>query len=139
MRHWSTVMAMLASLGAPLLGAPSALAAGGYATSNAGIANVQASTAPVTRACPAAADWLRDPNVCARRWSATSNDKSESDLQVDPTNPNHLVGLSKVFWSPHDYLFDLEWYESEDGGKTWSTGELPGYDSAPAGEVQTVG
>jgi hypothetical protein len=128
MRRLSTVLAMLASLGIPLLSAAPTQAAGGYATSNAGIANVQASTTPVARACPAAADWLRDPNVCAHRWSTTGNDKSESDLQADPTNPNHLVGLSKVFWSPHDYLFDLEWFESEDGGKTWSSGELPGYD-----------
>src|SRR5256885_6749874 len=59
----------------------------------------------------------------------SGNDKSESDLAVDPTNPNHLVGLSKVFWSPHDYLFDLEWFDSEDGGRTWTMGLLPGYES----------
>jgi hypothetical protein len=105
-----------------------ALGGGGYSTSNAGIANIQVSTKPVSRACPATADWLRDPNVCAQRWSTIGNDKSESDLAIDPTNPDHLVGLSKVFWSPHDYVFNLEWFDSEDGGKTWTMGLLPGYD-----------
>lgn len=37
---------------------------GGYATSNAGLTNIQVSTQPVTRPCPKGADWLRDPNVC---------------------------------------------------------------------------
>jgi len=122
------VLLCLAGLSTPLLSASPALAVGGYATSNAGIANVQASVGSITKACPATADWLRDPNVCLHRWSTTGSDRSESDLQVDPLNPNHMVGLSKVFWSPHDYLFDLEWFDSEDGGQTWSTGELPGYD-----------
>ena len=44
MRRLSTVLATLASLGIPLQGPAPTLAAGGYATSNAGIANVQAST-----------------------------------------------------------------------------------------------
>lgn len=96
----------------------------GYSTSNAGIVNTQVSTQAVTRACPSGADWLRDPNVCASRWSTVGNDKSESDLQVDPTNPRHLVGLSKVFWSPKDYVFNLEWYDSEDGGQSWTMGLL---------------
>ncbi|OLD73838.1 MAG: hypothetical protein AUF61_00620 [Chloroflexi bacterium 13_1_20CM_66_33] len=103
--------------------------AGGYATSNAGLTNIQVSTQAVSKPCPVNADWLRDPGVCAQRWSTIGNDKSESDLAVDPTNPNHLVGLSKVFWSPHDYLFDLEWFDSEDGGRTWTMGLLPGYES----------
>jgi len=124
----NAILATVAALGSPLWLASPALAAGSYATSNAGIANVQASTMPVSKACPSTADWLRDPNVCAQRWSTVGNDKSESDLAVDPTNPNHLVGLSKAFWSPHDYLFDLEWFDSQDGGKTWTMGILPGYD-----------
>ena len=109
-----------------------ALGAGGYAASNAGVGNTQVSRpdATVVRPCPSSADWLRDPNVCSPapgRWSTFGNDRSESDLQVDPTNPNHLVGLSKIFWSPQDYVFDLEWYDSEDGGRTWTMGLLPGY------------
>ncbi|TMD12517.1 MAG: exo-alpha-sialidase [Chloroflexi bacterium] len=132
-RHTS-LLALLPSLTIALstgvvASANAAAAATSYAASSAGAANVQASVQPVTRACPASADWLRDPNVCAQRWSSTGNDKSESDLAVDPTNPDHLVGLSKVFFSPHDYVFNLEWYDSEDGGRTWSNGLLPGYDS----------
>ncbi len=48
------------------------------------------------------------------------------------------MGLSKLFWSPHDYLFDLEWFDSEDGGKTWSSGELPGYDQWAAATDPTL-
>lgn len=37
--------------------------------------------------------------------------------------------MSKFFSSPNDYLFRLGWYDSEDGGKTWKSGLLPGYDA----------
>src|SRR6266436_1797621 len=41
------------------------------------------------------------------------NNHSESDLRVDPTNPNHLIGQTKSF----------------DGGRTWSVqGHVPGYE-----------
>jgi hypothetical protein len=120
-----------------------ALGTGGYAASNAGIVNTQVSRpdATVVRSCPSSADWLRDPNVCTPspgRWSKFGNDRSESDLQVDPTNPNHLVGLSKIFWSPNDYVFNLEWYDSEDSGKTWTMGLLPGYDTPAAPWTSTT-
>src|SRR5439155_23841223 len=101
-------------------------AAGGYAGSNAGVPNIQASTTPVTMSCPADAPWNRDPNVCAHRWSTAANDKSESDLAVDPTNSSHIVGMSKFFFSPNDYLFELGWYDSTDGGQTWPSGLLTG-------------
>ena len=126
-RRTLAVLFGVVAFGGFSLGA-SASSAGGYATSNAGIANIQVSSQPVTKACPAGAEWLRDPSLCAQRWATVGNDKSESDLAVDPTDPNHMVGLSKVFWSPKDYLFDLEWYDSEDGGKTWTVGVLPGYE-----------
>src|SRR5437899_244582 len=91
-----------------VLVAVSAAAGGsGYAGSNAGIVNVQASTTPITMACPVGASWNRDPDVCAQRWSTSANDRSESDIAVDPTNPNHIVGMSKAFFSPKDYLFRL--------------------------------
>ena len=106
-----------------------AVAGTDYAGSNAGIVNVQASTTPITMACPAGAPWLRDPDVCAQRWSTKANDRSESDIAVDPTNPNHIVGMSKAFFSPKDYLFRLVWYDSTDGGKHWKSGILPGYES----------
>ncbi len=109
-------------------GMPAVVKATGYADSNVGISNVQASVTPLNVACPATAPWLRDSAVCAQRWSTTANDKSESDLAVDPTNPKHIVGMSKYFFSPKDYLFQLGWYDSTDGGKTWTNGLLPGYE-----------
>ncbi len=124
----SAPLILVAALASPLYGTSPALATSGYATSNAGIADIQASTTALTMACPASAPWLRDPDVCAQRWSTTANDKSESDLAVDPTNPMHIVAMSKFFFSPKDYLFRLGWYDSQDGGKHWSSGLLPGYD-----------
>lgn len=128
-RSASTVSLLAAILFLSVVGTLSPVhASGGYSTSNSGIKNIQASTASLSLPCPAGAPWLRDPNFCAERWSTIANDKSESDLAVDPTNPLHIVGMSKFFFSPKDYLFRLGWYDSEDGGKTWTSGLLPGYD-----------
>ncbi|TML42318.1 MAG: hypothetical protein E6G23_08175, partial [Actinobacteria bacterium] len=91
---------LVAALGVVAALAASAGAAGGYDTDTAGVVNVQASTTPIFQPCPSGAPWLRDPDVCASRWSPLANDKSESDLAVDPTNPNHIVGMSKAFFSP---------------------------------------
>ena len=56
-------------------------------------------------------------------------DYSESDLRVDPTNPNHLIGSSKWFVSPEGYNHLLGFYESFDGGRTWPIqGHIPGYE-----------
>ncbi|MDX6472884.1 MAG: hypothetical protein QOK22_1700 [Gaiellaceae bacterium] len=56
-------------------------------------------------------------------------DHSESDIRVDPTNPNHLIGSSKWFVSAEGYNHLLGFYESFDGGKTWPTqGHVPGYE-----------
>ena len=56
-------------------------------------------------------------------------DKSESDIRVDPTNPSHLIGSSKWFVSAEGYNHLLGFYESFDGGKTWSvSGHIPGYE-----------
>jgi len=56
-------------------------------------------------------------------------DHSESDLRVDPTNPNHLIGSSKWVVSAEGYNHLLGFYESWDGGKTWPTqGHIPGYE-----------
>jgi hypothetical protein len=118
---------LVAALGVVAALAASAGASGGYETDTGGVVNVQASTTPIFQACPSGAPWLRDPAVCASRWSQFANDKSESDLAVDPTNPNHIVGMSKAFFSPKDYLFELVWYDSTDGGQTWTSGILPGY------------
>jgi hypothetical protein len=56
-------------------------------------------------------------------------DHSESDIRVDPTNPNHLIGSSKWIVSPEGYNHLLGFYESSDGGTTWSVqGHIPGYE-----------
>jgi hypothetical protein len=56
-------------------------------------------------------------------------DHSESDLRVDPTNPRHLIGTSKWFVSAEGYNHLLGFYESFDGGTTWSVqGHIPGYE-----------
>src|SRR6266851_8386767 len=56
-------------------------------------------------------------------------DHSESDIRVDPTNPNHLIGQSKWFVSAEGYDHILGFYESTDGGATWPVqGHVPGYE-----------
>jgi len=57
------------------------------------------------------------------------NNHSESDLRVDPTNTNHLIGQTKWFVSAEGYNHLLGFYESFDGGKSWSVqGHVPGYE-----------
>ena len=57
------------------------------------------------------------------------NDHSESDLRVDPKNPQHIIGSSKWFASAEGYNHVLGFYESWDGGKTWPVqGHIPGYE-----------
>jgi hypothetical protein len=56
-------------------------------------------------------------------------DKSESDLRVDPKNPNHIIATSKWFVSAEGYNHLLGFYESWDGGRTWPVqGHIPGYE-----------
>jgi len=56
-------------------------------------------------------------------------DKSESDIRVDPGNPQHLIGQSKWFVSAEGYNHLLGFYESWDGGATWPVqGHVPGYE-----------
>jgi hypothetical protein len=56
-------------------------------------------------------------------------DHSESDIRVDPTNRQHLIGSSKWFVSPEGYNHVLGFYESFDGGKTWpAQGHIPGFE-----------
>ncbi len=56
-------------------------------------------------------------------------DRSESNIQVDPTNPLHLIGSSKWFVSAEGYNHLLGFYESFDGGKSWPVqGHIPGYE-----------
>jgi hypothetical protein len=56
-------------------------------------------------------------------------DHSESDIRVDPANPNHLIGQSKWFVNSEGYNHVLGFYESFDGGTTWPVqGHVPGYE-----------
>ena len=56
-------------------------------------------------------------------------DFSESDLHVDPTNPQHLIGVSKWFVNSEGYNHLTGFYESYDGGATWpQQGHIPGYE-----------
>jgi hypothetical protein len=71
-------------------------------------------------------------------------DHSESDIRVDPTNPKHLIASSKWFVSAEGYNHLLGFYESFDGGTTWSTGHIPGYEgwtdnTDPVGAFDTYG
>ena len=54
---------------------------------------------------------------------------SESNLAVDPNNPSHVIGSSKWFVSPENYNHLLGFYESFDGGQTFTVqGHVPGYE-----------
>ena len=72
-------------------------------------------------------------------------DHSESDIRVDPTNPQHLIGSSKWVVSAEGYNHLLGFYESFDGGKTWPVqGHIPGYEgwtenTDPVGEFDGFG
>ena len=56
-------------------------------------------------------------------------DHSESDIRVDPTNPQHLIGQSKWAISAEGYNHLIGFYESFDGGLTWPVqGHVPGYE-----------
>jgi hypothetical protein len=72
-------------------------------------------------------------------------DHSESDIRVDPTNSKHLIGSSKWVVSPEGYNHLLGFYESFDGGTTWSVqGHIPGYegwtdDTDPVGTFDGYG
>lgn len=72
-------------------------------------------------------------------------DHSESDIRVDPTNPNHLIASSKWAVSAEGYNHLLGFYESFDGGVTWPVqGHIPGYEgwtdnTDPVGAFDTFG
>jgi hypothetical protein len=72
-------------------------------------------------------------------------DHSESDIRVDPSNTDHLIGSSKWFVSAEGYNHLLGFYESFDGGQTWPVqGHIPGYegwtdDTDPVGAFDSHG
>ncbi len=63
---------------------------------------------------------------CNRRVTCSPdlhNDRSESALAVNPTDPYKMVGSSKKFTDPLTYAFSLAVYYTFDGGQSW--GESP--------------
>lgn len=63
---------------------------------------------------------------CNRRVTCSPdphNDRSESAIAVNPTDPYNIVGSSKKFTDPHTYTFSLAAYYTFDGGQSW--GEAP--------------
>lgn len=90
-------------------------------------------------ACGGAATTGEDTGVTAYPSQAGSNagypaatpmlvkDHSESDIQVDPTNPSHLIASSKWAVSAEGYNHQLGFFESFNGGATWPVqGHIPG-------------
>ncbi|MBI1744456.1 exo-alpha-sialidase [Candidatus Acetothermia bacterium] len=69
---------------------------------------------------------LKDVQVSASLSPA--NDHSESQLAADPNNPLHMVGGSKFFTEPANYIFRDGSYTTFDGGKTWLQQVVPGYE-----------
>src|SRR5260370_31507687 len=64
--------------------------------------------------------------------ASPSNDRSESTIEVNPTNPYNLIGSSKRFTDPHTYAFSLAEYSTFDAGRSWQEaaplGLLAGWD-----------
>jgi len=100
-----------------------------YSASNSGIPNLQVSS-PLSMQGVGATD---NRGGCVFN-SPYNNDRSESWIAIDPTDPSHLVGMSKFFFMPTYYLFHVGSYSSFDSGSTWSQSVIQGYDcqSAPS-------
>ena len=61
--------------------------------------------------------------------SMVVKDHSESDIRVDPTNSKHLIGMSKWAVSAEGYNHLLGFFESFNGGLSWTVqGHVPGYE-----------
>ena len=97
-----------------------------YAASNAGVRNVQASR-------PIRGGATDNGQVC--QGVVTYNlDHGESDLALDPQDPNHLVAASKFFFDDNQYLFHLGSYASFDAGATFASEQIiPFYDCTTSG------
>src|SRR2546422_1306132 len=78
--------------------------------------------------------WSLDPetNIRVTCDASPSNDRSESTLEVNPTNPYNMIGSSKRFTNPLTYAFSLAAYATFDGGQAWQEaaplGLLAGWD-----------
>ncbi len=89
-------------------------------------------TDPGESVCPGATtgeDVGPYPQQDVRNSPLRVKDHSESDIHVDPTNPKHIIGVSKWFVSAEGYNHLTGFYESFDGGVTWpQQGHVPGYE-----------
>ncbi len=59
---------------------------------------------------------------CNRRVTcdhSPKNARNESDLAVNPLNPYNMVGASKRFTDPTNYVFSNAAYATFDGGQSW--------------------
>lgn len=57
--------------------------------------------------------------------STQAQSRSESEVAINPLNPNNIVGASKKFYDPINYKFYIGTYYSFDGGDTWHESTLP--------------
>ncbi len=58
------------------------------------------------------------PNIRVTH-AAINEPRSECSISVDPARPDRLLGASKTFYDPTNYLFNLGVVFSDDGGATW--------------------
>ena len=69
------------------------------------------------------------PSQDMRSQAILVKDHSESDIDVDPTDSRHVVGVSKWFVNAEGYNHLAGFFESFDGGATWpQQGHIPGYE-----------
>lgn len=52
---------------------------------------------------------------------------SESDIAVNPANPEQMVAVSKRFPNPSAYAYQADAYATLDGGSTWQEVHFPAY------------
>lgn len=124
-----------------------AIAANSFDSSNAGIQNILISQPVLNRAGTAG---MFSTETCVTNGSYETN-RSESNLAVDPTNPSHLLGSSKFFFSGTDpnsfsltsgqnvdwsgeYQFHLGYYDISNS-KPAGNDLIPGYTCADATPV----
>lgn len=69
------------------------------------------------------------PSITNSKGVTMNWPQSETDLAIDPTNGQHLLGGS------NDLAGNMAVYESNDGGQTWVAGTMPnGITSCPSGD-----
>jgi hypothetical protein len=67
--------------------------------------------------------------------AAANAARSESALAVDPNNPSRILGISKHFIDPHNYVFSISPVFSIDGGATWK--DLPSFAAPNKHDIYT--